>query len=50
MLDIATRSNNSVEDTKALFRYFDEISKKQTIEKAELMRMYELINAFKNRS
>ncbi len=48
--DIATRSNNTIEDTKALFRYFDEISKKQTIEKAELMRMYELINAFKNRS
>ncbi|WP_159090949.1 DUF4350 domain-containing protein [Aquimarina aquimarini] len=48
--DIAARSNNSIEDTKVLFKYFDELDKKPKIEKEELVRLYELITQFKQQS
>ncbi|MBP2833426.1 DUF4350 domain-containing protein [Aquimarina sp. U1-2] len=49
LIDIAARSNNDLRTTKALFKYFNELYKKQTIEKEELMKLYHLITNFKNR-
>ncbi|GAA4274907.1 DUF4350 domain-containing protein [Aquimarina gracilis] len=49
LIDISARSNNDLETTKKLFRYFDELHKKQKIEKEELTRLYELITDFKSR-
>ncbi len=48
LIDISARSNNNLEDTKKLFRYFDELHKKQKINKEELSRLYELITSFKS--
>lgn len=50
IIDIAARSNNSIEDTKTIFRHFEELNKKSKIENEELMHLYELIITFKNRS
>ncbi|WP_233195789.1 DUF4350 domain-containing protein [Aquimarina sp. MAR_2010_214] len=50
IIDIAARSNNSIEDTKILFKYFEELNKKVKIEKEELIQLYELINVFKSQS
>ncbi|MBG6129101.1 hypothetical protein IWQ47_000207 [Aquimarina sp. EL_43] len=50
IIDIAARSNNSIEDTKILFKYFDELNKKVKIEKEDLLKLYELISIFKSRS
>ncbi len=50
IIDIAARSNNSIEDTKILFKYFDELNKKVKIEKEEVLKLYQLINIFKSRS
>ncbi len=49
LIDISARSNNDLETTKKLFKYFDELHKKQKIEKEELSRLYELITDFKSR-
>ncbi len=48
--NIAARSNNSIEDTKTLFRYFDTIHQKSSINKDELTHLYTLITTFKNQS
>lgn len=50
IIDIAARSNNSIEDTKILFKYFDELNKKAKIEKEEVLKLYQLISIFKSRS
>ncbi len=50
IINIAARSNNSIEDTKILFKYFDELNKKVKIEKEDVLKLYELINTFKSRS
>ncbi len=50
LIDISARSNNDIEDTKKLFRYFEELSKKSKIEKEELSKLYELITIFKSRA
>ncbi len=50
LIDISARSNNDLEDTKILFRYFDELNRKSKIEKEELVRLYELITAYKSRA
>lgn len=50
LTNIAARSSNTMEDTKNLFKYFEEINKKPKIEKDELMALYELITKFKSRS
>ncbi|WP_074407838.1 DUF4350 domain-containing protein [Aquimarina megaterium] len=50
IIDIAARSNNSIEDTKILFKYFDELNKKVKIEKEDVLKLYELTNIFKSRS
>ncbi|EZH74220.1 hypothetical protein ATO12_15250 [Aquimarina atlantica] len=50
IIDIASRSNNSIEDTKILFKYFDELNKKVKIEKEDVLKLYELINTFKSQS
>ncbi len=50
LTDIAARSNNTIEETKNLFKYFEEINKKPKIEKDELMKLYELITKFKSKS
>ncbi|WP_062058688.1 DUF4350 domain-containing protein [Aquimarina longa] len=50
MIDIASRSNNTIEDTIAIFNYFDILYKKSKIEKEELMHLYELITTFKKQS
>ena len=49
LIAIAARSNNTIEDTKKLFKYFDELSKKSTIEKEEVKRLYGLIANFKSK-
>ncbi len=49
LIDISARSNNDLETTKKLFRYFDELHKKPKVEKEELMRLHELITEFKSR-
>ena len=50
LTDIAARSNNTIEDTKRLFSFFESISKKTNIENVELTRLYELISEFKNKA
>lgn len=50
LIDIAARSNNSMEETKRLFAYFDNLNSKNHIEKEELKRLYELISEFKSRT
>ncbi|WP_024770261.1 DUF4350 domain-containing protein [Aquimarina macrocephali] len=50
IVDIAARSNNSIEDTKIIFKYFDELNKKVKVEKEDLLKLYQLINIFKTRS
>ena len=49
LLDIAARSNNTIEDTKILFDYFDELHQKISVKKDELIRLNRMINEFKNR-
>jgi len=48
LIDISARSNNDIETTKNLFRYFDELSKRKKIEKDQLIKLYDLITDFKN--
>lgn len=50
LLDISARSNNDIEDTKALFKYFEELNRKRIIIKEEVTRLYEMISEFKNKS
>ena len=50
ILDIAARSNNTVEDTKELFNFFNELHNTPKIEKEQLIRLYQLIKEFKSRS
>ncbi|SEL40258.1 protein of unknown function [Aquimarina amphilecti] len=50
LLDISARSNNDYEDTKTLFTYFEELSRKKLITKEELMRLYNMISEFKSKS
>ncbi len=49
LLDISARSNNDIEDTKKLFRYFEELNRKPAITKEELVRLYNMISEFKNK-
>lgn len=50
LLDISARSNNDIEDTKSLFKYFEELNRKRVISKEELIRLYDMITEFKNKS
>lgn len=50
LLDISARSNNDIEDTKVLFKYFEELSRKRIITKEEVVRLYNMISEFKNKS
>lgn len=50
LLDISARSNNDLEDTKKLFKYFEELNRKRIITKEELVRLYDMISEFKNKS
>ncbi|MDH7447068.1 DUF4350 domain-containing protein [Aquimarina sp. 2201CG14-23] len=50
LLDISARSNNDLEDTKKLFKYFEELHRKAHITKEELTRLYDMIVEFKNKS
>jgi len=50
MLGISARSNNDIEDTKALFKYFEELSRKRVLSKEEVTRLYDMISEFKNKS
>lgn len=50
LLAISARSNNDIEDTKALFKYFEELSRKRIIIKEEVTRLYNMISEFKNKS
>ena len=50
IIDIAARSNNTVEDTKELFNFFNELHNTPKIEKEQLIRLYQLIKEFKSRS
>lgn len=47
--DIAARSNNSLEDTKELFKLFDTIDKKPSISKEELIQLHAKISKFKKK-
>ncbi len=48
--NIAARSNNTIEDTHALFRYFKELNTKKAVQQVELMQLYKLITKFKNKT
>ncbi|MHA7057748.1 DUF4350 domain-containing protein [Aquimarina sp. M1] len=50
LLDISARSNNDIEDTKKLFRYFEELNRKRVVTKEELIRLYDTVSEFKNKS
>ncbi|WP_299313527.1 DUF4350 domain-containing protein [uncultured Aquimarina sp.] len=50
LLDISARSNNDIEDTKILFKYFEELNRKRVLSKEELIRLYNMISEFKNKS
>ncbi|SHI63459.1 DUF4350 domain-containing protein [Aquimarina spongiae] len=50
IIDIAARSNNTIEDTKELFNSFNTLHNTPKIEKEQLIRLYQLIKEFKSRS
>ncbi|MFD2561530.1 DUF4350 domain-containing protein [Aquimarina rubra] len=50
LLDISARSNNDIENTKKLFKYFEELNRKRVVTKEELIRLYDMITEYKNKS
>ncbi|KAA1244272.1 DUF4350 domain-containing protein [Aquimarina sp. RZ0] len=50
LLDIAARSNNNIDDTKRLFKIFEELNRKNNINKEELIQLHKLITEFKDKS